>query len=82
MTGIPPFGSPPTPDSSTLKKGKIQLAGDLGGTAAAPAVLKINGVTISGTPSTGQAIVATGTTTASWQPITASTQRTFAYWAG
>ncbi len=35
---IPPFGSPPTADATTTKKGKVQLAGDLGGTAALPTV--------------------------------------------
>lgn len=67
---IPPFGSPSTPDATTVKKGKVQLAGDLGGTALAPLVLKINSVTISGTPSSGQAIVATSPSAASWQAIT------------
>lgn len=33
-----PFGSAPTPDATTLRKGKVQLAGDLGGTAASPTV--------------------------------------------
>lgn len=36
---IPPFGSPPTPDASSSKKGKVQLTNDLGGTAAAPTVV-------------------------------------------
>jgi len=45
----------------------VQLAGDLSGTAAAPSVAKVNGVAVSGTPSTGQVLTATGTTAASWQ---------------
>lgn len=36
--GIPPFGSPPTPDATTTVKGKLKLAGDLGGTADLPTV--------------------------------------------
>lgn len=40
----------PTPDATTGSKGKVQLAGDLGGTAALPSVLKVAGVTVSGTP--------------------------------
>lgn len=43
---IPPFGTPPTPDASSTKRGKVQLAGDLSGTAASPTVLTSNGVTI------------------------------------
>lgn len=35
---IPPFGTPPTPDATTTKKGKVKLAGDLGGTADLPTV--------------------------------------------
>lgn len=33
-----PFGSPPAPDASATKKGKLKLAGDLGGTADSPTV--------------------------------------------
>jgi len=35
---IPPFGAPPTPDATTSIKGKLKLAGDLGGTATSPTV--------------------------------------------
>lgn len=35
---IPPFSSAPTPDATSIKKGKVQLAGDLTGTAASPAL--------------------------------------------
>jgi len=31
----------PTPDATTITKGKIQLAGDIGGTAAAPTVVRV-----------------------------------------
>lgn len=64
---IPPFGAAPTPDATSSKKGKVKLASDLGGTADAPTVQKIQGVAISGTPSTGQAIIATSSSAASWQ---------------
>lgn len=75
-----PFGSPPTPDATTLIKGKIKLAGDLGGTAALPVVAKVNGIPVTGTPSAGQAIVATSPTAAAWAAPAA--QRTIAYWMG
>ncbi|HEU0266714.1 MAG TPA: hypothetical protein VFQ70_03730 [Candidatus Saccharimonadaceae bacterium] len=44
----------------------VQLGGDIGGTTSSPTVSKINGITVSGTPSNGQALVAQGTTNASW----------------
>ena len=36
------------PDADAITKGKVQLAGDLAGTAASPSVVKINGVTMAG----------------------------------
>lgn len=36
-----PFGSPPAPDATSSKKGKIQLAGDIAGTAASPTVVDL-----------------------------------------
>ncbi len=39
---IPPFGSPPTPDATASVKGKLQLTGDLGGTAASPQVTNLH----------------------------------------
>ncbi len=57
-----------TPDANTTTKGKVQLAGDLAGTAALPVVDKVKGVTVSGTaPTTGQVLTATGVAAASWQ---------------
>jgi hypothetical protein len=55
------------PDASTSAKGKIQLAGDLAGTADSPSVAKVNGVAVSGTPGTGQVLTATGAAAATWQ---------------
>lgn len=47
---IPPFGAAPTPDATTLVKGKVQLAGDLTGTAALPTIK--SSVALSGNPTT------------------------------
>lgn len=56
------------PNATTGAPGLVQLAGDLGGTATSPSVLKVNGVTVSGTPTTsGQVLTATSTTAANWQ---------------
>lgn len=82
---IPPFGSPPTADATTVKKGKVKLAGDLTGTADLPVLAA---VVSAGTVGSATAIPVvtydakgriTSTTTAT---PTAPTQRTFAYWAG
>jgi len=54
-------------DATGGAKGVVQLAGDLGGSAAAPAVLKINGVSVSGTPAVGYVPTATSSTAATWQ---------------
>lgn len=45
-----PFGSPPVVDASSSKKGKVQLAGDLAGTAAVPTIK--SSVSLSGSPTT------------------------------
>lgn len=51
------------PDATTTVKGKLQLAGDFGGTADAPTVLKINGATLGTTTATnGNILIANGTT--------------------
>lgn len=41
-------------------------AGDLAGTAEAPTVARIRGVTVSGTPQAGYVLMATSATTAAW----------------
>lgn len=65
-------GSGSTPDADAVTKGKLQLAGDLAGTASSPVVAKINGVAVSGTPTSGQIITATSGTGASWQDPSSS----------
>ena len=61
-----------TPDASTIQKGKIQLAGDLGGTASSPVVNSVGGVS-SATISTLPTLIATNTAS-----ITAETTRAIA----
>ncbi|GEM_PF-757004 len=59
-----------TPDATTLSKGKVQLAGDLGGAAATPSVLKINGATLGTTTAAdGNILIADGT---KWESQTLS----------
>lgn len=55
------------PDASPSVKGIVQLTGDLGGTATAPTVARVNGISVSGTPSAGQVLKATSASAASWQ---------------
>lgn len=57
-----------TAASTALQPGTTIGAGDLSGTYGSPTVAKIQGVTVSGTPSTGEAILATSSTTAKWTP--------------
>lgn len=60
-----------TPDATASVKGKIQLAGDLGGTAVAPSVVKLQGTAVSATvPTSGQLLQFDGT---NWKPVNVST---------
>lgn len=47
--------------------GALTLAGDVSGVSNATTVDKVKGVAVSGTPSSGQVLTASGATTASWQ---------------
>lgn len=58
---------PTVVDANASTKGIVQLAGDLSGTAASPTVAKVNGVTVTGTPSNGYVLTATGAAAATWQ---------------
>jgi hypothetical protein len=59
-----------TPDATSTVKGKIQLAGDLSGTASAPSVVKIQGIAISAiAPTTNQLLQFDGT---EWKPVSKS----------
>lgn len=57
-------------DADATTKGKIQLAGDLGGNASAPLVAKLQGTAVSATaPTTNQLLQYDGT---SWKPVSKS----------
>lgn len=61
-----PGGGGTTPVATTSATGTITLAGDLGGTGATPSVLRVNGVSVTGTPTSGQVLTASSGTAASW----------------
>lgn len=70
-----------TPDATASTKGKIQLSGDLSGSAASPSVVGLNGVSITGTPSSGNILTATSGSAATWSaapsaPVTSVAGRT------
>jgi hypothetical protein len=53
-------------DADATTKGKVQLAGDLGGTASSPTIARLQGATLSSsTPTTGQVLKYNGT---AWVP--------------
>ena len=62
--------NPAIGDASTDAKGIIRLAGNLAGNATTPIVTGIRAVTVSSSaPVTGQALIATSESAASWQTI-------------
>jgi hypothetical protein len=73
VLGTLPAGNLPSASGSGL--GVIELANDLGGTAALPVVVGIQSVAVSDTaPTTGYVLTATSASTASWQPVGAISQ--------
>ncbi len=54
-------------DATTTSKGKVQLAGDLSGTADAPSVIKLNGLSLpSSSPVANQVLTASSASTTTW----------------
>lgn len=51
----------------------VDVGGDLSGSLPNPSVVAINGVAVSGTPTAGQALIATGPTAAQWDDQTGGT---------
>ncbi len=64
-----------TPDATASTKGKVQLAGDLSGTAASPTVAKLSGITLPGSaPIANQVLTATSSTATTWSTPAAGVQ--------
>jgi chitinase len=63
---LPTSSGGTTPDATANSKGSIQLTGDLGGSATSPRVMGLNGITVSGTPTPGQVLTASSSSTAAW----------------
>jgi hypothetical protein len=57
---------PTVSDATTTSKGIVQLTGDLAGTATSPSVAKVNGIAVTGTPTSGQVLTASSGTAAAW----------------
>jgi hypothetical protein len=60
-------------DATSSTPGLIQLDGDLGGGATSPIVESIQGIAISGTPNSGQSLVASSSSTAVWSSVAGTT---------
>ena len=65
-TGAITLGESDITNLTTDLGNRVQLGGDLGNTTTAPKVESIQGVSISGTPSSGQILAASGSSAASW----------------
>ena len=65
------FGQIPTAGTgaSNFTAGNASVGGDLSGTLPNPTVTKVNGISVSGTPSSGQALIASSGTAASWTAV-------------
>ena len=70
----------PANDASTTNSRNPtgSASGDLSGTYPSPAVAKVNGISVSGTPSTGQALIASSTSAAAWSTLPSSIVQTWA----
>lgn len=82
---LAPPGAPPTPDASAAQKGKIKLAGDLTGTAAAPTLITVTtaGIVGSSTAIPVLTIDANGRVTSATTatPVAPTASRSFAFFA-
>jgi len=59
-------------DVGALSSG-MAVSGDLAGTLPSPTVAQVNGVSVSGTPSAGNTLIATSSSAASWGAVAGST---------
>lgn len=69
ISGVP-LASTNLSDSVQLIRTTTTLAGDLSGNLPSPTVAKVNGISVTGTPSAAQVLTATDATDANWQTPT------------